>query len=420
MEKETLKRAILDGQEIFSSRQVIPREHSLKWKEIKRLEKVIAVVGPRRAGKTFFLFQVMNELGLERRNAVFLDFSEIPLQDFAAEHFELLFQAYLELFPDHTPWFFFDEIQEVVSFEKGLKFLLNQGLKIFITGSTSRVFTANLASALRGKTLTTTVLPLIFREFLRFKEKAVQAPVSRRELAEMHNLLREYLLWGGFPEVVLVDSPDLKLNLIRSYIDSMLFRDVIERHHIKNAALVESVFLRLLKSFTGEISVHRWYNDYKSMGLKVSKDTLYQYLGHFEEAQFVFLVENMLGGSSSQKKIYLVDNGLYLRVRGFDEDWGKLLENRVFNDLQRGHSRLGFVKGSGWDLDFVSGSRAVQVSYELNDQSLRREAEGAVRGLELPAVRECLVVVQEPMEPTATIAGVQVLSYWRASIEGVL
>ena len=420
MEKESLKRAILDGQEIFSSRQVIPREHSLKWKDIERLEKVIAVVGPRRAGKTFFLFQVMNELGLERRNAVFLDFSEIPLQDFAAEHFELLFQAYLELFPDHTPWFFFDEIQEVANFEKGLKFLLNRGLKIFIAGSTSRVFATNLASVLRGKTLSTAVLPLTFREFLRFKEKAVQAPVSRRELAEMHNLLQEYLLWGGFPEVVLVDSPDMKLNLIRSYIDSMLFRDVIERHHIKNAALVESVFLRLLKSFTKEISVHRWYNDYKSMGLKVSKDTLYQYLGYFEEAQFVYLVENMLGGSSSQKKIYLVDNGLYLRVRGFDKDWGKLLENRVFNDLQRRHGRVSFVKGRGRDLDFVAGSRAVQVSYELNDRSLRRETEGATRGLELPAVRESLVVVQEPMEPTATIAGVQVLPYWRASVEGIL
>jgi predicted AAA+ superfamily ATPase len=200
----------------------------------------------------------------------------------------------------------------------------------------------------------------------------------------------------------------------------MLFRDVIERHHIKNAALVESVFLRLLKSFTKEISVHRWYNDYKSMGLKVSKDTLYQYLGHFEEAQFVYLVENMLGGSSSRKKIYLVDNGLYLRVRGFDKDWGKLLENRVFNDLQRGHDQVCFVKGSGWDIDFVSGSRAVQVNYELNDQSLRREAEGATRGLELPAVCESLIVVQEPMEPTATIAGVQVLPYWRASIEGIL
>jgi predicted AAA+ superfamily ATPase len=169
------------AQEIFSSRQVIARGHSLKWKDIERLEKVIAVVGPRRAGKTFFLFQVMNELGLERRNAVFLDFSEIPLQDFAAEHFELLFQAYLELFPDHTPWFFFDEIQEVANFEKGLKFLLTRGLKIFITGSASRVFATNLASVLRGKTLSTAVMPLTFREFLRFKEKAVQAPVSRRE-----------------------------------------------------------------------------------------------------------------------------------------------------------------------------------------------------------------------------------------------
>ncbi len=420
MEKETLKRAILDGQEIFSSRQVVPREHSLKWREFERLEKVIAVVGPRRAGKTFFLFQVMNELGLDRRNVVFLDFSEIPLQDFSVEHFELLYQAYLELFPNHTPCFFFDEIQELATFEMGLKFLLNRGLKIFVTGSSSRVFLRNLASVLRGKTLSTTVLPLTFREFLRFKEKAVQAPDSRRGLAEMHNLLQEYLLWGGFPEVVLVDSPDMKLNLIRSYIDSMLFRDVVERHHIKNATLVESVFLRLLKSFTKEFSVHRWYNDYKSMGLKVSKDTLYQYLGYFEEAQFVYLAENMLGGSTSQKKIYLVDNGLYLRVRGFDKDWGKLLENRIFNDLQRGHDRVCFVKGSGWDLDFVSGSKAFQVSYELNNQSLPREAEGAVRGLELPAVRESLVIVQEPMEPSAAIAGVRVLPYWRASIEGIL
>jgi predicted AAA+ superfamily ATPase len=110
----------------------------------------------------------------------------------------------------------------------------------------------------------------------------------------------------------------------------------------------------------------------------------------------------------------------YLRVRGFDKDWGKLLENRVFDDLHRRHGRVIFVKGRGRDLDFVAGSRAIQVSYELNDRSLRRKAEGATRGLELPAVRESLVVVQEPMEPTATIAGVQVLPYWRASIEGIL
>jgi predicted AAA+ superfamily ATPase len=184
----------------------------------------------------------------------------------------------------------------------------------------------------------------------------------------MNNLVREYLQWGGFPEVTLVDSTDMKGNLIRSYIDSMLFRDVIERYNIKNINLVESVFIKLLKSFTKEISVHRWYNDYKSMGIKVSKDTLYQYLRHFEEAQFIYLVENMLGSNRSRKKIYLVDNGLYFRVRGFEQDWGKLLENRVFNDLLRQHGSVSFVKDQGRDLDFVAGNRAVQVCYELNER----------------------------------------------------
>jgi predicted AAA+ superfamily ATPase len=420
MNKETLKKVILDGQETYSAKQVISREHSLVWEEIKRLDKVLAIVGPRRAGKTYFLFQIMRELGLKQPDVVFLDFSEIPLRDFTAQHFEVVLQAYLELHPEGKPWFFFDEIQEIGGFEAGLKFLLNRGYKVFVTGSTSRLFAADLASALRGKTLSATVLPLNFREFLLFRNKPLEVPDSRHRLAEMNNLVREYLHWGGFPEVVLVDSTDMKDNLIRSYIDSMLFRDVIERHAIKNINLVESVFIRLLRSFTKEISVHRWYNDFKSMGVKVSKDTLYQYLRYFEDAQFVFLAENLLKGGRSRKKVYLVDNGLYLRVRGFEQDWGKLLENRVFNDLRGKYDPVSFVKGQGWDLDFVAGDMAVQVSYQLNEQSLPREVEGASRGLELPSVQRNMVVVQEEVDPTVDTPGATVLPYWRAAIEGLL
>ena len=247
----------------------------------------------------------------------------------------------------------------------------------------------------------------------------MRVPDSRRELAETNNLVREYLHWGGFPEVVLVDSADLKGNLIRSYIDSMLFRDVIERHAIKNINLVESVFIRLLRSFTKEISVHRWFNDFKSMGLKVSKDTLYQYLRYFEEAHFVFLAENLLKGGRGRKKVYLVDNGLYLRVRGFEQDWGKLLENRVFNDLRRKNDTVRFVKEQSWELDFVAGDTADQVSYELNEQSLRRELEGASHGLKIPSVRRSLIVAQEEVDSVIDARLATVLPYWRASIEGI-
>ncbi len=176
---------------------------------------------------------------------------------------------------------------------------------------------------------------------------------------------------GGFPEVVLADRDDLKRHLLDSYIDTMLLRDVLDRHQVKNVVLVEKLFHKVLLSFTKEFSVHRWYNDFRSQGLRLSKDTLYEYLGHLEESLFVHVVENAANPAAA-KKVYLVDNGLYQKVRD-RPDRGKLWENACFLQLLRQGNTPRFWRGEAGEVDFVTDDALVQATVELTDENRARE-----------------------------------------------
>jgi predicted AAA+ superfamily ATPase len=154
----------------------------------------------------------------------------------------------------------------------------------------------------------------------------------------------------------------------------MLFRDVVERHRIKNISLLEKVLQKLLLSFTKEASIHRWYNDFRSQGIKASKDTLYEYISYFEQALFVHTVVNS-AAEGGAKKIYLVDNGLYQKVKD-KPDLGKLWENQVYIDLIRRGKKPVFWKRPQGEIDFITDEDMIQATVELTDQNRGRE-EGA-------------------------------------------
>ena len=333
MKKERLKQIILDNQETLKKRSVIKRDISIPYESIKKLNKVISIIGPRRSGKTYFLKQIINELEISIAQIIFLDLSEIVLSVFKATDFELILSSYYELFPDLTPYFFFDEIQEVKDFEKGLIYLLNKGFQIFITSSSSKLMIKEISSMLRGKTLNFYIYPLSFKEYLRFKKTSFKNGLSTHKKALLLKMLNDYILWGGFPEVVLSNDLETKKNLLSSYIDIMLFRDIIERQNIKNIHLVDKLFFKVIKSFTKEFSVNKCFNEFKSEGLKVSKDTIYLYIKYFEETMFITFLTNISGGATSFKKVYIVDNGLYNYSSRFENDYGKYLENQIFCDL---------------------------------------------------------------------------------------
>jgi len=399
-----LKTIILDGQERIDNMSVIRRDTVFDFTVITKLGKIVTITGPRRAGKTSFMFQIMKSLGLRKEEIVVLDFSDILLSDFTANDFTKLLDAYYSIYPDLTPWFFLDEIQEVDNFEGGLKTLLNHGCKITITGSSAKLFSSDIASTLRGKALTVKIMPLDFNEYLRFRDVHVKSPLSSRGKGRYATEFNRFLSFGGFPEVVLTESPETRRALLKSYMEIMLLRDVIERNDLHSGHLAEKLLLKILNSFTKEISINKWFNDLKSEGISASKDTLFKLLKHFEDTQFIHLLQNIAGGATSQKKVYIADNGLFTPFRSLSPDSGRLFENLVFLDLRRTDSPLHFLKQQNSECDFIVGEMAVQCCYRLTSENWDREVAGLNVALNYPGIRRGLLVYSELDLPEKLIA----------------
>jgi uncharacterized protein len=374
--RKKLKESIIEGRELFFSEKPMTRDITFDKNLVQDLKKIITISGVRRAGKTMYLRQIVEFMRYEKDDIIFLDFSESGLADFSVSDFESLPLVFLELHPSGQPVFLLDEIQEVDEFEKGLRYLQNKGYPIYITGSSAHLFSRDIASRLRGKTFELEILPLSVNEFLRFKQFEVKPAYSLAERAKLSGLISEYLRWGGFPEVVLMESLETKKHLLKGYLDTMLLRDVIEKNNVQNVPLMEKILSRAIRSFTKNFSIHKWYNEFKSMGFKASKDTLYLYLGYLIETGFLCVIGEFGRSQGTARKIYLIDHGLYEVRRNQGPDLGKSLENAVYFSLLSEGRELSYYQDGSSELDFIVGNRIVQVCHTLTDENLTREMSG--------------------------------------------
>lgn len=415
MNKEEIKQIILRGQQTLQNRTYIPREISLPFKEVLAFEKVIAIIGPRRVGKTYYLRQIVDILELSIQQIICIDFSEIHSRDLRPEDFTQVLSCYFELFSDRKPFVLLDEIQELADFEPALKYLLNQKIPVIITGSNSKALVPDMSSMLRGKVLPFQLMPLSFSEYLKFTDVNFTAAELYTEKGRglFYRELNQFLNWGGFPEVVLTNNLDLKQHLIMSYIDTMLFRDVVERHNISNILVLNELFFRMINSFTKEFSINKCYNIMRSQGIKVGKETLHQYAAYLEETLFIYQVENTYSPRLQPKKIYLVDNGLYHYVdnglyhykKGMAEDRGKLFENRVFLDYYMHHSRMQFIKDRDGEVDLLvpDTKELIQVSLSLHEENLQRELASLLKQHRFQPSKRTLITYEAGTEADITI-----------------
>ncbi len=353
-------------------------------------EKIITLVGPRRAGKTYLFYQHIRKLlekGIPKEKIFYLNFEDERL-DLIPQTLDLILQAYRELYPEldlRECYFFFDEVQNAEGWERFARRLYDRiSRNIFLTGSNSKLLSQEIATSLRGRTLKYEVFPLNFKEFLRFKnfdfdpEKDFYSPKKKAQLV---HYFEEYLSFGGFPEVVFLPR-ELKLKTLQEYFEVMLYRDLAERYQIKDT-LVLKYFLKRLVENTGKIlSVHKIYNELKSQGIRVGKDTLYRYLEYAENIYFVRLLRkhyrSLVKSELAEKKVYLIDPGLLRSIRFLgDREKGILLENTVFKELLVSGAKVVYFKEKK-ECDFIVNEElAVQVSYDLSDEdTLKREIEG--------------------------------------------
>ncbi|WP_099211587.1 ATP-binding protein [Thermococcus henrietii] len=342
--------------------------------------QIITLIGPRRSGKTFYFYQLIKEL--PREDVLYIDFEHPIFEGFESRDIMDVLKLHREAFGEPA-YVFLDEVQAVKGWERMVRYLHDEGYSVFVTGSSSKLLSMEIASRLRGRTLTYTILPFSFREFLRAREYRVRRPLSSKREAELKALLREYLEWGGFPRVVLEDNEMIREKLLEEYLDMVLYKDVVERYGVRNLHVMKLLLRSLMRSFAKEFSVHAFYNALKSQGIKVSKGVLYEYLGYLEDSMSVFLVKkfsySLKTSELSIPKVYPVDAG-FTRLFSFTPDTSRLMELAVFLELKRREAEVYHYKNHR-EVDFVVAKRGqpvelIQVTYALDAGDVRsREVE---------------------------------------------
>lgn len=400
--------------------------------------KVDAVVGMRRVGKSWLLLSRMRELlhaGIPRSRLLHLDFEDERLAGMQAEHLQLIEETFYQRHPESHGlecWYFFDEIQNVPGWEKFVRRLLNdQRLHIAITGSSAKLLSTEIATAMRGRSLTTELWPFSFREVLRHRNIEAPAtwPVTPATGARLRHEFDRYLETGGFPEV-LDAPPDLRRVILRNYADVAILRDVVERHSVRNAPLLRGLVRRLVRSIGGLVSVHALGKDLKSQGFAFRKDLLYELLAHVEDAFLACLLpidaKSERRRQVNPRKVYVVDHALARAADpGMENALGHALENIVYLELRRRGEVLGYhVTSTGREVDFVAadieGRRTfVQVCASLDDAATReREWRSLTDALAETKVDRALLVTMAA-EGTERFAGreVRVVPAWRWLLE---
>lgn len=369
------------------------------------IEKIIVVTGMRRAGKTSLLLDGIQSLrqSIDSKRILYLNFEDERLQ-LRTEDLDLILQAYRELYPDldlSQCYFFFDEIQEVEGWEKFIRRLDDSVSRhIYLTGSNARLLSSEIASALRGRCLSIEVYPLSFNEFLRFQQIEPDL-ISSRGRALMSAQFECYLTQGGFPELVNIESAEIRRKILQDYFDVMMFRDLIERYQESNVPALKYFLKRLLESISSPLSIAKIHNEMKSAGFKVGKNTLHDYMAMSEAVYFSIIATkydpSIVRQTMAEKKAYLIDNGFLTQLSfRYQQDHGKLLENLIAVSLRRQQPNLQFIKGVQ-ECDFVlptqSGLMPIQVAYDLSHPDTReREIKGLVKAAKFLNVTSGIIV----------------------------
>lgn len=389
--------------------------------------KIISLIGVRRSGKTSILFNLINTLRetVDPARIVYINFEDDRLFPLALNNLDDLVEAYFELHPsnrDKRLYFFFDEIQNVAHWEKFARRIYDTlNVSLFITGSSSKLLSSEIASALRGRTLTYEIFPFSFSEYLRFRDIEV-ALNSSRSLSYIVNAFDDYILHGGFAETIDV-YPETRSRILRDYADLIVYKDIIERYGIKNHALMKHLVKYSFSNMATSLSMTKLFNDFKSQGFKVGKDTLFDYFSYLSDAFAVFSIpvfrNSVREEQRNPKKIYAVDNGFKsIFAVSLSPDVGRLYENAAFLHLRRKAQEVYYYLGNQ-EVDFYcrtdSSVSVVNVCIDMAlPETRKRELNGLAEALHY-FDRKTGYIVTRNQEETLTHNGktIVILPMWK-------
>ena len=344
------------------------------------------ITGFRRVGKTYLLFEAIKKL-LETRSReeiVYINFEDERIISPSTYLLTDLIPEIQAVYGRKPKCLFLDELQLIPHWSKWVRRILDtESIQLFITGSSSKMSSAELPTELRGRAWEVKVSPLTFHEFLRFKQTKIdfdKLALVKDEMARFRFLFDEYLIFGALPAVVLT-AQEKKQELLQSYFQTVVQRDIAERYKIDNEIALKTLFKLVLNS--SYITISKLANSLKSMSIPVGKSTVDKYLSYIGSSYFMNelyihhpSVRNQL---QYARKVYFVDTGFITALSTkFSKNMGRLFENVVFQQLARENETMHYYKDSqGNEVDFTiledgKTTALYQVCFDLMDEETQK------------------------------------------------
>jgi len=413
IDKDILRKIVnKQKEELLTKQSFVRRElldEILKWFKDSR---VIILTGIRRCGKSTLLKELMQNVS----NWCYVNFEDERFLDFRAQDFEMLNEALIEEY-GNAKIYFFDEIQNIEKFETFVRRLQDEGKKIVITGSNASLLSREFGTRLTGRYKPFEIYPFSFREFLKFRDVALQKNdfYNAEKKVNIIKLFEEYLSLGGLPEYLKNKDKEY----IRTVYENILYKDVIARYSIRRQKIIKE----LINLLGTNISSQFTYNSLKKalgLGNAITVKEYISYLGNsylfFEVLKFSYSVKQQL---NSSRKIYLVDSA-FNQICGvnFSENKGKILENMAFIELKRRNKEVFYYAGEN-ECDFAikEGTKikeVMQVCYALSKDNREREIRGLLEAMDKFNLKKGIMLTYEQTEEI-NIKGkkIQVLPVYR-------
>ncbi len=381
----------------------------LKYSHTK---EIIVLKGPRRSGKSTIMFQIMDALekeGIPKEAILHINFEEPKLYPYLnLATLDELYDTFREnIYPQGKAFIFLDEIQNVPEWERWVRARNDtENIKIFLTGSSAKLMSKEIATLLTGRHLSFEITPLSFAEYLEFCN--VIPPILKLPITpapRIRQALNEYQQWGGFPAVTLAKDNQHKLDILKEYFDDILYKDIVLRHDIRDPISLRNLAIHLLTQTGNLISFQRIAKIFQ-----VSNDLAINYCRYIQEAYMVDLLPfYSLKASIRQRhpqKVYALDLGLRNVVSfAHSADEGHQVETLVYHHLRRHHGENVFYWKGETETDFVikEGTTVTQlwqvVAEGLDDEKvLARELKALHEARETFPLAEAFIVTKSPLK----------------------
>ncbi|MFW9599805.1 MAG: ATP-binding protein [Bacteroides graminisolvens] len=416
MDKNILKTVIADNQLEVPKYKVISRDFT--FEEFGNY----VFVGIRRAGKSYLLYQRMQQLlaqGVQWDEMLYINFEDERLTGMKAEVLNLLLEVHLEMY-GKRPILFLDEVQNVPGWEKFARRMADTKHRVYITGSNAKMLSQDIQTTLGGRYIPIDVYPYSFKEFLTANNVPATAKhlLSTEGKAEILRKFNDYFYFGGFPEGAEFSA---KRDYLTSVYQKIYLGDIAARHTVDNTFALRIMFKKLAESVKQPLSFTRIANIVSSTGAKVGTQTVINYMEYAKDAWLINPVQNIAGklvDKETSPKYYFTDNGI-LNLFLLDGNTS-LLENMVAVNLLRKYGRNDAVYfyNQSIEVDFYipDDYTAIQVCYNLDnsDGTFDREVKAL---LKITEVLECknLLIITRDTERTVEINDktIEVIPVWK-------